>query len=177
MNLKVILAIDPSGSFKEGKGTTGFAIMKKDSKGRIKILDHFIVQAAHYNRRSAYWEAVLYEIKCFMQKYRNGGLVIENFRLYATHAKAQVNHEMETCRLLGIIEMYCIEHEVPYYFQMANQVKARWSDEVLVHKNILTKYKNAFYVDDYLVNEHARDAIRHGVHYLTFNKGACITNG
>ena len=70
MNLKVILAIDPSGSFKEGKGTTGFAVMKKDSKGRIKVLDHFVVQATHYNRRSAYWEAVLYEIKRFMKKYR-----------------------------------------------------------------------------------------------------------
>ena len=84
---------------------------------------------------------------------------------------AQVNSQMETVQLLGIIKQFCFDFNVPYFLRPAVAVKARWKDEILVYKNIIIK-KGSRYIapcrPDRALCDHERDSIRHAVHFNTF---------
>lgn len=93
---------------------------------------------------------------------------MEDYVLYADRAKTQINSKMETCRLLGILQNHCDTLKIPYHLELASAVKNRWEDKVLLYKGYIVKYKNTFYANDKAVDRHAKDAIRHAVHYHHF---------
>ena len=70
---------------------------------------------------------------------------------------------METSKLIGIIQLWCYNHNIPYAMQLAATVKSRWTDEILHYKGYLKKSGLR-----YTVCEHTRDSMRHAVHYATF---------
>lgn len=174
------LAIDPSGnnSIVEGHGVTGWALVDADSN----IINFGEVKASDYKTPILYWLAVADLIIPRDLWFRKGmvreleldvvlsDVVIEDFILYQDKAKAQTNSRMQTSRMLGILELACLAKDIPCHFQRAVDVKARWSDDILVHKNIITRRGRVFTIDGIILSNHVRDAIRHGLHYTMKRK-------
>ena len=157
----IVLAIDPSGNFTEGKGTTGWAAFTKDSLifcGQIKAESEcFTNQHEYYNRHIELIKTINPTI-----------VVLEDFKLYANKANSQINSRFETPKLIGILELYCYNNNIPVFLQSANEVKERWSDNILVNKKLVEQKGNKFYACGSITSDHIRDAIRHGMHFITF---------
>jgi Holliday junction resolvasome RuvABC endonuclease subunit len=161
-----ILAFDPSGSFEEGKGTTGWCIYDTQAK---RLVDVGALQAKDYPTVKEYWNAHTKLIEEFRFYYRLAPVIVcEDYFLYQNKAMAQVNSHMETSQLLGILRFHCMNHNVPIEFQSAASVKKRWTDTILLHKNVIAKKNRDYFVEDKRLSLHTRDAIRHAVHYATF---------
>lgn len=168
MKYKYIIGIDPSGAFYEGKGTTGYSIFFAPEN---KFIDLGVIKATGHIAAESYWHKHLHFLQSFLysargkRKHREDNviLVIEDYLLYASKAESQIYSRMETSKLIGIIQHWCWVNNIPYCMQPANQVKKRWSDEILEHKGYIKK-KNGRYD----VCEHTRDSMRHAVHYATF---------
>ena len=172
MNYELILGIDPSGSFYEGKGTTGWCILNA-TDNVISLADS--LHAKDYAKPEIYWDRHLALIKEYQKRYQKRLIVVmEDYVLYATKASDQINSRMETCKLIGIIQHFCWMHDIPYEMQLAAQVKNRWTDTILEHKRYI-KVKGQKYILPFSgepLNRHCKDAIRHAVHYANFkNKG------
>ena len=87
---------------------------------------------------------------------------------------------METPKLIGIIQHYCWLMKIPYYMQLASEVKNRWTNDILMHKGVIYTRNSRHYIDancKQYINRHCIDAIRHAMHYDTFrNKKEGISN-
>ena len=167
MIFKNILAIDPSGNFEEGKGTTGACIYDIQNHEVIEI---FTIQAVNFTSKEDYWQAHLDRILVMRRHYKDLIVVMEDFMLDPNRAMQQSYSKMETPKLIGIVQNFCYARQVPYFMQRAAEVKKRWSDKILLHKEIIQKVKHNYYLNDShdLVNGHCRDAIRHAVHFAYF---------
>lgn len=162
----LVLAIDPSGAYFEGKGHTGWALFETDGEQQRNLLDFGCITADKYSSLPDYYHAVSNLIKPGMI------VVIEEFMLYATQAKSQINSRMETSKFLGYLQMYCYDHGNKVCMQTASEVKKRWADHILEHKGILQQSNGTvikfWYALGRQTNDHERDAIRHGMHFCTF---------
>lgn len=148
-----ILAIDPSGSFKEGSGTTGWSILtKKDNV--VEVVAYGELKASDFDKPIEYWDAHC----ALIDAYTVDRVVFESYILYAAKAKAQINSEMETCQLIGIIKHFCYVNNIPCEDRTASMVKNRWSDRILEHKGICITG----------LSGHVKDSIRHGMHCMYF---------
>jgi hypothetical protein len=90
-----VIALDPSGNFKEGKGTTGICIMED---GVPKRLDH--VEAKDFKTTMDYWDFIITVL--IIEKPDH--IVMEGYRLYnhkGMSAKTQANSDLETPQLIG----------------------------------------------------------------------------
>lgn len=54
-------------------------------------------------------------------------VVVEDFRLYASKAKEQIGSQLQTIRVIGVIEQLCLWAEVPYIEQEASIKKATYA--------------------------------------------------
>ena len=161
-----IFAIDPSGSFNEGRGQTGWVYTENN-----KVLSFGLIKAVDYNSREEYWKAHSDLLLSFLEKDKDIHIVMENFRLYANKASAQINSEMETIRLIGYLEMIIFEMDKIIHFQMASQVKNRFNDEILVRQKIITKDQNGRqYINGINVAGHVIDALRHACLFYFINR-------
>ena len=170
MNSKIILALDPSGNFTEGKGTTGWCLLDQET---MNILDASSISAKTFDSREAYWKANVELIKQYSEVYKDRLIVvIEDYILYANKASNQINSKLETSRLLGILQYICYDCKIHYTTQLAASVKNRWTNEILEHKGIINHIPNKGYSTSSQVklNRHSLDAVRHAVHYATFTK-------
>lgn len=167
---KYILGVDPSGSYDEGKGTTGWNIT--DSKTH-KILEVDSISALDYNSNHEYWEAHIDLLKTMCKRYGfDWGMSIENYILYESAAMAQVNSQLETVQLLGIMKQFCYQYAIPYRIRPAVAVKTRWTNEILAHKKIIiSDTKGGYYAPcrpEKNLCTHELDAIRHATHCSMF---------
>lgn len=152
-----LLALDPSGSFKEGKGQTGWVVLNDD-----KIESFGQLKAKDYNSRYEYWLAH----SMLIQEVMPDEIAIEEFRLYGSKAKAQINSEMETSKLIGYLEMFIGHFEVPYQTQQASHAKQRYTDDIMIRKGYITKDdNNRIYINGVNVSGHIVDALRHALYY------------
>jgi len=168
MNYSFVLALDPSGSYHEGKGTTGWSVYNCLDKN---IIHGGSIPAASFNFMEAYWDEHIRIIASFDTKYhKKFVVVIEDYLLYANKAESQINSHMETCKLIGVIQHYCWTHQIPYVMQCASEVKLRWSNEILLYKKIVSRKEKKYYipVNKKPIDRHCLDSIRHGIHYATF---------
>ena len=156
-----ILAIDISGNFEEGKGTTGYCIGNGDGT----IIEIGEIRAKDFETRMEYHDAVL---SLALNKKKVDVIVCENFRLYQHKAQAQVHSELETPRIIGALEYCAWLKKMPLYFQMATEVKKRFSDEIMLENKILDKHKNALYFNFIKTNDHIRDAMRHYYYFVRY---------
>lgn len=173
MNFKYILAIDPSGAFDEGQGKTGWVVLDTKTLETIAI---GYLDAGKYLCAQEYWHAHLGLIDKNHKLYgKDLIVVIEEYTLYAEKASSQINSKMETCRLIGILQHHCWVLKQPFSMQSANLVVNRWNDTVLQYKRIIKEVKRRSFVlyskPEIWLNDHMKDAIRHGVHYATFRNG------
>lgn len=167
MNYKNILAIDPSGNFEEGKGTTGTCFFSA-IENRVKQLKD--IHASAYDTKEEYWQAHLKYIAQLLEEYADVFVVIEDFTLDPRRAMQQSHSKMETPKLIGILQLYCKQHSIPYKMQRAVEVKNRWADHILEYKKYITKRNRMYYLPDETkpMSRHCKDAIRHAVHFATF---------
>lgn len=168
MRYKWIIALDPSGAYWEGKGTTGYSIFHA-TEG--KFIDKGTIKAKDFNCAEAYWDKHLQLLKSIIFSARGRRLhkpeqtiiIIEDYLLYANRATEQINSHFETSKLIGVIQHWCYKNNIPYYMQTAATVKKRWTDDILAYKGYLKKKGQRWEVC-----EHTRDSMRHAVHFATF---------
>lgn len=159
-----ILAIDPSGNFKEGKGTTGFALFKKETPIAL-----WAINSDRFDSDIEYWAYLAHKIEYYFPDV----VVMEGYRLYnhkGIKASTQSNSDLETPQLIGALKLKCYELKIPYVIQYASEVKQRWNNNVLVNKGYLKEKNNRLYFEDMQTNDHVRDALRHGLHYLKYGR-------
>lgn len=170
-NLKnyYVLAFDPSGEFSKGKGTTGWCVMNCVN---TQVEQIGTISARHYDNKYEYWDAHIQLIRKFLKQYGNNLAVsIEDYILYKQRAEAQINSNFETVRLIGILEHFCYTNAVDVHTRNAATAKTRWTNEILVHKNIVHPCLGGFIcmcANDHLLATHELDAIRHAAHYTAF---------
>ena len=163
-NSRYVLALDPSGSYKEGLGTTGWCLLDLKS---MKIVKFGYISAASYSAQFPYWDAHISLIDSLAGFHPD--IVIEDYLLYGERAYAQINSRLETPQLLGIIKYETYKRGLFVYIQTALQVKIRWSDEILVRKGIIREEHGSYYIGTTRLSSHVKDAIRHAYHYATYN--------
>ena len=162
-----ILALDPSGAFEEGKGTTGWCMLKDDRT--FVNIDH--ISAKDFATDMDYWKAHIDLIRIHHNVYENNMVVvIEDYLLYATEALSQINSRFETVQLIGVIRYFCSQNNITLVIQQASQVKSRWANTILEHKGFIVKKGRSFYIPGttHIINRHELDAVRHAMHYATF---------
>ena len=161
------MGIDPSGAFKEGKGTTGWCILNNDTNRLVRV---GTISAKNYASDLDYWDAHVARIKWANKQYKNLAISIEDYILYKSSAMSQVNSQLETVQLIGIIKYYCYVSDLKVFIRPAVAVKKRWSDDILLFKGIITKIgaRYAMPESNQTICEHERDSIRHAVHFNVF---------
>ena len=161
------MGIDPSGAFHEGKGTTGWCVLDNRTNTLLRV---DTISAKDYDTAEEYWQAHIDQIKWVHRHYKCLAISIEDYILYKTSAMAQVNSQLETVQLLGIIKHYCYFNNLRYFIRPAVAVKTRWSDKILLHKGIIGKTGSRYTVPGsrQTICEHERDSIRHAIHFNTF---------
>ena len=162
---RYILAIDPSGSFKEGKGITGWVLFDRVTN---KIAKFGYISAEMYPNQYAYWDAHITLIDS-LTGYAPA-IVVEDYLLYSNRATSQINSRFETPQLIGIIKYECYKRSMRIYIQTAASVKTRWNNEILVRKGYLNSKGRGYYIGEILVSDHIQDALRHAIHFATFGK-------
>lgn len=167
MSYEHILAIDPSGNFEEGKGTTGLCLLDASQNKIIRLQD---IHANAYTSKEMYWQAHIEYIKNTLEEYPNTIIIIEDFTLDPKRALQQSHSRMETPKLIGILQLYCTQNNIPYKMQRASEVKTRWADHILEFKKYIIKKNRMYYIPftNKPMSRHCKDAIRHAVHYRTF---------
>lgn len=166
------MAIDPSGNFEEGKGTTGTCGFNCTENLIFGTND---IHASAYTNKEEYWQAHLSLIEKFVSVFENAIVIIEDFTLDPRRAMQQSHSKMETPKLIGILQLYCKQNNIPYKMQRAVEVKNRWADHILEFKKYIVKKNRMYYLPDRdkPISRHCKDAIRHAVHFATFyNKEA-----
>lgn len=161
-----IIVFDPSGNFKEGKGTSGICFA---DSGRITELSQ--IRAKDFSETEAYWYAHIELIK----NHNWDWVVIEGYRLYnhrGMKASSQSNSEFETVQLIGALKMACWMNHIPCTIQYASEVKSRWSEKVLVNSGILENSNGRYYFNGLPTNTHQRDALKHALHFLRYDENA-----
>lgn len=161
------MGIDPSGAFKEGKGTTGWCVLDNRTNSILRI---GTISAKDYNTEVEYWDAHIDKIKWVRRHYKSLAISIEDYILYKSSAMAQVNSQLETVQLLGIIKHFCYFNNLKVFIRPAVAVKTRWSDNILIRKNIIRKVGTRYMLPDskQIICDHERDSIRHAIHFNTF---------
>jgi hypothetical protein len=156
----MILGIDPSGNFDEGKGTTGMCLLEP---GTTNITETIEVKATEHSNPYSYWQDNIWQIEPWYT------VSMEDYLLYADKSSSQINSKFETVQLIGLIKYFCWENDVPLYMRNAGQVKKRWDNDILEHKGYIVKYSKrrwaTAYEPDKPISRHVLDAIRHAVHY------------
>ena len=166
-----VLAIDPSGSFEEGKGCTGWVLATGDGK----VLRFGKIDAVEFIAAEHYWSEHIDLIEEIYSKYGEDLIVVlEDYVLYYEKAIVQSYSKMETSKLIGAVQVYCYNTSIPLILQRAVEIKARWSTEVLLKRNLLkglgVNKSYALPVRDGFkkINRHILDAYRHMLHFVTF---------
>lgn len=165
MKSRYILALDPSGNYNEGKGTTGWCLYDSETK---RIAKFGVIKATKYESMLAYWEAHLKLIDDLTGY--DLTVVIEDYLLYSNRADSQISSRFETPKLIGMLQYELWIRGIKVVFQTAALVKNRWSDKILVYKELVEYRNNSYYISGIKLSDHSRDAIRHAVHYATFRK-------
>jgi len=154
-----ILGIDPSGSYNEGKGITGFVLLGPDGS----LEDHYVIKASDYKSQTEYWGAIVSVLS--EEERPELVLSVEDYVLYKSAAKAQINSEMETSKLIGVIQYMAHMMGLPIYLRTASQVMKRWDNRILEHKGLIVRH-GVGWADKSgkPINHHCLDALRHACH-------------
>ena len=163
---KVIASIDPSGNFDEGKGKSGLAFIHLDNQYQIKDIALQVVSAKEYASKLSYWHKIIVELFTVCSKY-DVHVVCESYQLRESKAKSQSWSHLETPQLIGALMYRCYVSEIPFTLQTPAAAKRVWSDDRLVHEGYLDNINNRLYYKGLMTNDHMRDALRHGLLYIS----------
>ena len=160
--------VDPSGSFNEGKGKTGIAVMHDDSWEDVSVKDF---KATDFKSRYDYWKAIIEYITVGKTVYGyETKVIIESFTIRANGFL--IGKMPETILLIGAICFELDKWKIPYTFQTPSQAKTRFKDEVLVNHipGLERKSNGRYYLNGVMVNDHIRDALKHLLYYKKYKE-------
>lgn len=163
MNERYVLALDPSGNFYEGKGTTGWCLFDQDSN---KVAKFGYIYAENFKSQLEYWDAHIELIDSLAGYHPD--IVLEDYLLYGNRATDQINSRLETPQLIGVIKYEAAKRGLSVSTQTAMQVKTRWSDKVLEHKGYIVKKSKRTYIGTTGIPDHVTDSVRHALHFTTY---------
>lgn len=173
MGLPVIIALDPSGNFTEGNGTTGICIITEAiyqlKPPKILVSD---IHAGNYKTAEEYWDEHIIFLNSCLHKHMSIEVVMEGYRLYGHKSDTQINSTLETPQLIGVIKYWCYVNKVPLKIQFATDVKKRWSDSVLEKTGVIEiiNRRRKLISSGQWLNNHKTDALRHALHYQRYRK-------
>ena len=146
------LAFDPSGNFENGKGTSGWCafINNEITIGTIAAEDSATIEE-HFIKHIELIDNSNVDV-----------LVCESYRLQGNKAMQQTGSSLETPQLIGAIRLACYNKRIKFVLQEPSQ-KVRFSDDMLVEMNVLTKKGRSYFFEGQLTTLHERDAIRHAL--------------
>ena len=157
--------VDPSGSFNEGKGHTGIACISDMNWDTLTIES---ISASHYSSRHEYWKAIASSIvsRITLDTY----VIIESFMI--RNVGYVIGKMPETIQLIGYLSFILEEYGIPYTFQTPSQAKSRFKDIMLpTFIPNLTHKSNRYYLNNKIINDHVRDALKHLLYFNTYKKG------
>ena len=163
----LIIALDPSGNYSEGNGTTGICTLDGD---KAQVSD---IHAGGFDSAEAYWDAhVKYLDSCRFWDNNGIEVVMEGYRLYGHKSATQINSTLETPQLIGVIKYWCYANKVPLKIQFAADVKNRWSDKLLEKLGVIeiVNRRRKLSSSGQWLNNHKTDALRHALHYEKYGR-------
>ena len=160
--MKLVLSLDPSGNFVDGKGHTGLVLAEVYDDFTFKVKFKDTIRADKFDTRIEYWKAHMDALDPELDL-----VVMEDFLLYP--AVNQGFSYMETPRLLGVLEMQADLFDIPIVFQRAINIAAL-KEEVLISRGILEKRKGRYWHDGRIYNDHERSALKHLIIWLNKEK-------
>lgn len=170
--VKYVLGMDPSGSFNEGKGTTGWCLLDTES---LEVLRIGSIAAKQWSSDRKYWAYHRHLIKYILcTMHQDAALSIEDYILYKNKALSQSQSTLETVQLLGFLKMVCYDEHIPYYTRNASIAKKRWTNDIMVRKGIIVKLPDGQYALPNSIKPlcgHELDSIRHALHFAVFENG------
>ena len=137
---KVLLALDPG-------LTTGYSIFSSGEMLTNGIIDWKDLNTGFLS------------LIHLLQLFNPNVVVCEDYRLYANKVNAQLGSQIPTIKIIGAIEMLCIQNGITLFKMMASQAKGFATNDKLKEWGYYKK-----------VNRHSRDSIRVGCHFLLFSK-------
>ncbi len=167
-----VLAIDPSGYYKNKKATIGVSLCEwKDlGKGNIVSGSNLVkVKLLHYIIESEKDLEVFFKVLDETLKEGNiDRVVVEDYILYADKVGPQVWQQQPTSKTIGVIGYLCNQNNIPYNLQIPALAK-RYSNKVLSGPlwGFLVKEKNSYMLRDFKTSQyrHAMDAFRHNFYW------------
>ena len=162
--------IDPSGSFNEGKGHTGVAVMQDMDWSTLKV---YSVDSNKYHSRLDYWSCII----DFICRHRDAIIVIESFVI--RNNGILMGKMPETIRLIGAMEYEMDTMKMKYIFQSPSQAKSRFKDEDLCRyiPGFERRDNGRYYMNNKITNDHVRDALKHLLYFHKYNKVKVMNNG
>lgn len=161
------VCIDPSGSFNEGKGHTGIAILQDNNWDSLKTISLY---ANKYNSRLEYWQDIINNtIIPFKNNTNEVKIIIESFTIRSNGFL--IGKMPETFLLLGAMVYIMEKLGISYIFQAPSAAKSRFKDEHLdMYIPNFIKRNNFYYLNGIRVNDHIRDALKHLLYYKKYNE-------
>jgi hypothetical protein len=159
---RIVLSLDPSGNFIDGKGHTGLVLAEVYDDFSFTVIHKETIRADKFDTRMEYWRAHMDALDPELDL-----VIIEDFMLYP-HISQGFSY-METPRLLGVLEVQADLFDIPVVFQRAANIAA-WSNEVLIGRGFLEKRKGRYWHDKKIYNDHERSALKHLVFWLNKEK-------
>ena len=166
--------IDPSGSFNEGKGHTGIAIIKDND---WSTLEYKSIAAKDYDSRHQYWADVMDTIylHTFIKSpepdaHLNTKVIIESFMI---RTQGFLMGKMpETIQFIGALEYKLENHGIEYSLQTPSQAKFRFKDDDLPRyiPGFEKRTNGRYYLNGKQVNDHIRDALKHLLYFMKYRK-------
>ena len=126
------------------------------------------VSASHYSSRHEYWKAIA--ISIISKITLDTHVIIESFMI--RNVGYVIGKMPETIQLIGYLSFILEELNIPYTFQTPSQAKSRFKDTMLpVFIPNLTYKNNRYYLNNKIINDHVRDALKHLLYFNTYKKG------
>ena len=156
------VAIDPSGSFNEGKGHTGISIINDWNWDTLEVIS---VSAKNFPDRYSYWKSL---ISTVIQDTENTVVVIESFVVRSNGFL--VGKMPETSLFIGALVYELERLGVPYVFQSPSQAKTRFKDEHLGKyiPNYERRDNGFYYLNGNRINDHVRDSLKHLLYFMKY---------
>ena len=161
--------VDPSGSFNEGKGHTGIAVIDDWDWNTLQIKS---IDAKKFDTRLEYWRFIITTVHILCKNPMNTRVIIESFVVRANGFT--LGKMPETIMLIGALVYKLENYNIKYTFQTPSQAKTRFKDEYL--GRYIPKYERRdngfYYLDGKRINDHIRDALKHLLYYMKYGKEA-----
>lgn len=105
------------------------------------------------------WRDFLHYLEAWLENNQSFRVLIENYTVRKNTIAANLNKELVTVKVIGVIEWLCENKGVEITFQPAGIGNAFFDKQRLKEMDLWVVSK-----------KHARDAIRHGMWHLTFGR-------